>query len=325
MAITLDISIIIVNYNNFELLQQCLSTLINYTKGLEYEIIVVDNNSAEGDVETITSHFNNIILIKNETNEGFAKANNKGVKIAKGKYLLFLNNDTILFDNSIKKLLDFAEEQTGDFILSCRLLNIDGSFQESAYNFPTISRLIAATLFLDQLFTPVNIFSKYNLSSKNASDPIIVDAVIGALIFIKKDTFLKLNGFDDRFYFYHEDIDLCYKLKKLDGSTVFFPGTSIYHIGGASAEKNLWFYMKNRSVSRIQFAQKNFRGIYKNVFILIEQLGKFYKVIAFLVLGIGTFNKKYIRKAGINIKLIFIYPQNIFKNLTIVTSKPPRS
>lgn len=309
------VSIIIVNYNSFALLQNCLESIIHHTQDLEYEIIVVDNNSTDGDIENITRQFKNIILIKNETNEGFAKANNKGAKISKGNYLLFLNNDTILFNNSIKILRDFAEEQTGDLILSCRLLNIDGSFQVSAYNFPSITRLIAATLFLDQLFTSVNLFSKHDLSSKNASKPIRVDAIMGALIFIKRDTFIKLKGFDERFYFYYEDIALGYELNKIGGFTVFFPGTEIYHIGGATAEKDFWFYMKNRSISRIQFAQKNFRGIYKSVFILIEQLGKFYKAIVFLILGIVTFNKKYIRKAGINIKLIFIYPQNKFRIL----------
>jgi len=119
MAITSDISIIIVNYNNFELLQQCLSTLINNTKGLEYEIIVVDNNSADGEIEKITSQLNDIILIKNETNEGFGKANNKGAKIAQGRYLLFLNNDTIFFENTIKKInyLYFEEKNRIDGIL----------------------------------------------------------------------------------------------------------------------------------------------------------------------------------------------------------------
>ncbi len=311
----IDVSVIIVNYNSFKLLKACLESIIHHTQDLEYEIIVVDNNSTDGNIENITRQFKNIILIKNETNEGFARANNKGAKIAKGNYLLFLNNDTIFIENSIKILQDFAKKQSGDFILSCRLLNLDGSFQNSAYNFPTISRLLAATLFLDQLFTSINIFSKYNLPSKNASEPINVDAIIGALVFIKRDTFIKLNGFDDRFYFYHEDIDLGYELKKIGGVTVFFPATAIYHIGGASAEMDFWFFMKNRSISRIQFAQKNFRGIYKSIFILIEQLGKFYKAIVFLILGIITFNKKYIIKAGINIKLIFIYPQNKFKSL----------
>jgi GT2 family glycosyltransferase len=309
------VSIIIVNYNSFALLQNCIESILHHSQDFEYEIIVVDNNSTDGDVETITGRFKKIILIKNGTNEGFAKANNKGANIAKGKYLLFLNNDTIIFNNSLKILLDFAEEQTSDFILSCRLLNLDGSFQDSAYNFPSITRLLAATLFLDQLFTSVNLFSKHNLSSKNTSKPINVDAIMGALIFIKRDTFIKLKGFDERFYFYYEDIDLGYELNKIGGFTIFSPETAIYHIGGASAEKDLWFYMKNRSISRIQFAQKNFRGIYKSVFILIEQLGKFYKVIAFLIFGIITFNKNYIRKAGINIKLLFIYPQNKFRSL----------
>ena len=109
MTDSIDISIIIVAYNRFDLLRNCLSTLNKHTRNVAYETIVIDNNSAEGEAETITNEFENIILIKNSTNEGFGAANNQGLAIAKGKYVLFLNNDTIFFENSIKKVFDFAE------------------------------------------------------------------------------------------------------------------------------------------------------------------------------------------------------------------------
>jgi GT2 family glycosyltransferase len=116
-------------------------------------MIVVDNNSTEGDVKTITSQFNNVILIQNEANEGFARANNKAVKEARGDYLLLLNNDTIFIENSLKRLLKESEAITGDNIISCKLKNKDGSFQDSAYYFPSIIRLLGATFFLDPILT----------------------------------------------------------------------------------------------------------------------------------------------------------------------------
>jgi GT2 family glycosyltransferase len=275
-------------------------------------MIVVDNNSTEGDVKTITSQFNNVILIQNEANEGFARANNKAVKEARGDYLLLLNNDTIFIENSLKRLLKESEAITGDNIISCKLKNKDGSFQDSAYYFPSIIRLLGATFFLDQLFPSLQFFSKYDKSVRRAPDPIEVDAVMGALMFIPKNTYDLLGGLDERYFFYNEDVDLCYRLNKIGGKTVYFPQTSIYHLGGASAEKNLWFTMSNRTTSRIQFAQKNFRGIYKMIFIIIEQFGKVFKVFSFAIIGILTFNNTYLIKALYYLKLLFTYPKNKF-------------
>lgn len=294
------------------LLENCLSSIQKFTSDVDYEIIIIDNNSTDGEIESVTNQFENIVLIKNEKNEGFAKANNRGAQIAKGKYLMLLNNDTILFENSVKVLLDYARKQSNHFVLSCKLLNPDNSLQLSAYKFPNILRLIGATFFLDQLFPTFKAFNKYDLTIINASHLSNVDAVVGALLFLKKETFFDLKGFDERFYFYYEDIDLCQRLKNRGGVTIYVPDTAIYHIGGATAEKSLWFYAKNRSISRIQYAQKNFRSFYKSIFIFTEQLGKLYKLLIFVLIGILSFNRKYFKKAWINIKLIFIYPRNKF-------------
>jgi GT2 family glycosyltransferase len=312
MSDKITVSIIIVNYNSFDLLQNCLTSLINHSQDFNYEIIVVDNNSSEAEVETITSQFNNIILIKNKVNEGFAKANNKAVNVARGKYLLLLNNDTVFVENSLKKLLEHSEIINSKFIVSCKLINEDGSFQNSAYNFPSIIRLIGSTFFIDQLFPSMHFFSKHDTSIRKASIPVEVDAVMGALLFIPKRTYELLGGLDERYFFYYEDVDICYRLNKIGGKTIYLPQTSVFHLGGASAGKNLWFTMLNRTTSRIQFAQKNFRGFYKITFIFIEQFGKLFKIISFAIMGILTFNKSYLTKAIYYLKLLFTYPKNKF-------------
>jgi len=312
MSNKITVSIIIVNYNSFAHLQKCLESVIHHSQDIDYEIIVVDNNSTEGEVEKVTSHFNDIILIKNKVNQGFSKANNQAAKVARGKYLLLLNNDTVFVENSLIKLLKYSESVSNNIIVSCKLLNEDGSLQNSAYFFPSVTRLLGATFFLDQLLPNVQLFSKYDKSVRRASDPIEVDAIMGALMFIPKNTCDLLGGLDERYFFYNEDVDLCYRLKKIGGRIVYIPQTSIYHLGGASAEKNLWFTMLNRTTSRIQFAQKNFHGIYKLSFIFIEQFGKIFKIFSFTLMGIITFNKTYLTKAFYSFKLLFTYPKNKF-------------
>ena len=114
---TIEVSIVIVNYNSFDLLNKCIASLIEFTEKVSCEIIVIDNNSSIGNVDDVVSYFDEITLIKNIKNVGFGAANNQGLKIAKGKYVLFLNNDTILLENTIKKVFDFAESLNDNLII----------------------------------------------------------------------------------------------------------------------------------------------------------------------------------------------------------------
>ena len=147
-----DVSIIIINFNQFTLLYNCLNTLEKFINYISYEIIVVDNNSTDGDIELITNEFENIKLIKNEKNEGFAKANNRGSEIAEGKYLLLLNNDVEFFQNSIKDIFDFMEKRESEQLVGCKLLNKDYSIQTSVQSFPTLLNVFGANFFLYKIY-----------------------------------------------------------------------------------------------------------------------------------------------------------------------------
>ena len=261
MTSVIDVSIIIVNYNSFDLLQNCLDSIINHSQDFEYEIIVVDNNSTDGDVETITSQFNNIILIRNSANEGFAKANNKGAKIAKGKYLLILNNDMIFIENTIKKVLDLAESQNNELLIGPRLLNVDGTTQTSVHPFPTTWNIIGANIFLYKIFTNSSRFNKnylMEMTVKDQTNIIEVEALFGAFLFLLKKSFIELGGFDDNFHFYHEDTDFCYRFKNKLGKVIYFKSTAIVHYGGGTSRQYLWFHYKNRSLSLLKYMKKHF-------------------------------------------------------------------
>lgn len=307
------LSVIIVNYNNFDLLYQCLSSLVEYTEGLEYDIIVFDNNSTDGDVETITSRFKNIILIKNSTNEGFAKANNIAVKRARGKYLLLLNNDTLFLENSIKKVFDFIRSRDKPCLVGCKLLNEDKSIQNSVYSFPSATNIFASNMFLYKLFPDAKKLNKsYNMNN-TISQPLVVDVVIGAFMLISRDIFIKMGGFDERFEFYHEDTELCYRFKKNYGDVIYFPKTEVVHIGGGTTNKYLWFQYKNRSISIIKFMQKYFSGTRFLVGILSHYLGILIRIPILLIVGILLLRKGFIQRAMYYIAILFIYPKNIFK------------
>jgi len=308
-----DISVIIVNYNNFDLLYQCLSTMIEYTEGLEYEIIVFDNNSTEGNIDDILEKYNHINLIKNKQNIGFAKANNIAAKRAKGKYLLLLNNDILFLENSIKKVYDFIRSRDLPCLVGCKLLNEDKSIQNSIYSFPSATNIFASNMFLYKLFPDSKKLNKSCRMNNTISQPLVVDVVIGAFMLISRDIFIKMGGFDERFEFYHEDTELCYRFKKNYGDVIYFPKTEIVHIGGGTTNKYLWFQYKNRSISIIKFMQKYFTGTRFVIGILSHYIGILIRIPILLIAGILLLRKGFMQRAVYYIAILFIYPKNIFK------------
>jgi len=306
-----DLTIIIVNYNQLQLLNDCLRSLQKFTKDVSYEIIVVDNNSTDGDVETITSRFENIILIKNETNDGFAKANNKGANIAKGKYLLILNNDTVFIENTIKKVLDFAESQNNELLIGPRLLNVDGTTQTSFHPFPTVWNIIGANLFLYKIFPNSKLLSKtatINRIEDHQGSYSKVDAIFGAFMFVKKKMFQKIGGFDDNFHFYHEDTDFCFRFKNNLGKVIYFKSTAIVHYGGGTSRQYLWFHYKNRSLSLLIYMKKHFSTGSFLVAAFFHYSGLLIRFPINLLIGIVTLDKNMISKAFYLFKCLIVFP-----------------
>lgn len=310
----IDVSIILINYYSTELLRSCLDSIYKYTHEINYEIIVVDNGSVTGELENLIAIFLGIKLIKNESNKGFGAANNQGVKIAKGKYVLFLNNDTILIDNAIKKVFDYAESIDEKSIIGCKLLNEDRSVQKSVYDFPTLLNVFTSNFFLYLLFPKSKYFNKYHLMNRGISEVTNVDVVTGAFIFLRRKTFLDLSEFDERFFFYMEDTDLCYRHKKNNGKIIYYPESSIIHLKGKSAKGESWFKNKNRSISTVKYFQKHFQVPEFYLSIIIHHLGLLIRSPLFIFSGVLSFNKDLIKRGLFSILLFFIYPSNQFKN-----------
>lgn len=306
----MNVSIVIVSYNNFKMLKQCIESICKYSQEFEYEIIVVDNNSTEGPIERILSQYKNVKLIKNNKNVGFAAANNQALKICNCSYVLFLNNDTFLHQNSIRDVLKFANDKNEDVIVGCKLLNIDGSHQISITDFDNILNLIGEKFFLYKLFKKSRMFNRYHLNYLETTEPIEVDAVKGAFLFCTSSKIKNLGGFDESYFFYNEEVDLCYRSKKSGGKVYYYPLTSVYHYGSATALNYSWFKFKNLSIAKIQFFLKHYSYLQVFCAILIHYLGILIRVPLYFVSAIVTLNINTLKKSIYYFRLLFVFPRN---------------
>lgn len=233
-----DVSILITSWNGCDLLRNCLHSVYEKTAGLTYEIIVVDDGSTDGTAEMIRREFPEVKLIVLEQNVGFAKANNRGVKVATGRYVLLLNTDTLLLNNAVKTLVDFLETHPETGACGGWLLNSDMSSQVSFGTFPSFHQAIVDALFLNDLFPWAHLPNRGVCPDSSITEPIEVDYVTGADILIRKDLIDQIGLFDERFQAYCEETDFCYRLKHEANKKVHFvPQARLIHLGGMSYNK----------------------------------------------------------------------------------------
>ena len=234
------ISIIVVNYNRFDLTFRCISSIYEYSNVETFEIIVVDNNSLYGNSSEIEEKFPEVKWIKNDKNMGFAYANNQGIKIAKGDFILLLNNDTLFIEDTLSAVTKYYKSLSQPSLIGCKLLNADGSLQVSIADFDNITNLFGENFFLNKIFPKCKKLNRFIENNVNLNNPKSVDIIKGAFIFGEKKYFDLLDGFDSRFYFYSEESDLCKRFKDLYGEIIYFPNTKIIHLGGATTESIPW-------------------------------------------------------------------------------------
>ena len=294
-----EVSVIIVSYNNFDVLEDCLQSLIKFTQDVVYEIIIVDNNSMEGNISDFLTRFDkDIILIKNDENRGFAMANNQGMKIARGEYFLLLNSDTVFIQNSIRLILDFYKSFNPNMLVGIKLLNQDYTHQPSVYDFDNIFNVFGESFFIYKLFPKLKIFNKYWQNAQNYELPVEVDVIMGAFIFGSKSVFEKLKGFDERFFFYSEEVDLCLRFKKnYNGKIIYYPKTSIIHLKGGTSNDVPYFQISNLRRSKLKFFKKHFSSIDFLIIYIIYTLGMVFRVPIYLFGGIFLNRKTLLKKS----------------------------
>lgn len=254
----LKLSIIIVGLNVKEWMVPCLRSIFENSPSFKFEVIYVDNRSKDQTLGAI-KNIKNIKIIKNIKNLGFTKANNQGAKIAKGKYLLFLNSDTEIVGEALGKMVSYLEKHPEIGILGPKIYQSKKrDLQVTSTGRLTPLNAIFALTFLNKLF-PNNRFSKsYFMSDWNRNSTREVEAVSGAALLIRKDVFEKIGGFDERFFIYFEENDLCLSAKKLGKKVVYCPEARIIHYGGKTTTKISQEMKKVFFKSRYRYFKKHY-------------------------------------------------------------------
>jgi GT2 family glycosyltransferase len=235
----MELSIIIVNYNVKEFLQNLLYSIQKAAKNISHEIIIVDNASDDGSNEMIKEKFPRAILIENKDNLGFGKANNIGMKIARGQFFLLINPDTIVSEDTFSKMLEFFQKTPDAALVGCKILNPNGSLQLACRrSFPGPWTSFCKVSGLSTLFPKSSLFARYNLTYKDENQTYEVDAVSGSFMMIKKEIYEKTAGFDEDYFMYGEDLDICYRIQKLGYKVYYFHETQIIHYKGESTKRS---------------------------------------------------------------------------------------
>lgn len=233
------ISVIIVNYKVPEFLRETIRSLRDAVLYDQTEVIIVDNASRDRSQSIITSEFPEVIWIQMKNNVGFGTACNIGVKRARGTYVLLLNPDTVVSKNTLSVSVDFMESHPDVGLMGPKILNPDGSLQASCRrSFPSPADALCHFAGLDKLFPKSKLFGKYNLTYKDPDNSSQVDAISGSYMITTKSLFEKIGGFDERFFMYGEDLDLCWRIRDAGYKVWYHPGTQIIHRKGKSSAKS---------------------------------------------------------------------------------------
>ena len=247
----MKLSVVILNYNVRYFLELCLQSVHAALEDISSEIIVIDNDSIDDSCVMIRDKFPNVILIENQTNIGFSKANNQAVKIAKGEYVCILNPDTIVSEDTFHKILTFSENKSNLGIVGCRMIDGSGHFlPESKRNIPSIRIAFQKLLGFSK-----NYYAS-NIPEKRSGE---VNVLTGAFMVLKRSLYNTLNGFDEDFFMYGEDIDLCYRARKIGRTNYYFSESTIIHFKGESTLKNETYFKRFYGAMQL-FHDKHFKS-----------------------------------------------------------------
>jgi len=237
--IKMDVSIIIVNWNTCDILRDCLHSVYEQTKEqeLSFEVLVIDNASSDESTTMVKSEFPHVILIENNENRGFSAANNQGISLARGRYVLLLNSDTLVLDNAIQKTIKYADQQPDAAVVGCKVLNPDKTLQPTCYMFPSLLNLFLSTTYLYKIFPHSRFFGREHMTWWNRDDEREVDVVTGCFMLVRHEAIHQVGIMSEEYFMYSEDTDWCYRFKKAGWKNLFFSGAEIIHYGGQSSRK----------------------------------------------------------------------------------------
>lgn len=296
----IDISIIIISFNTKELLNNCIRSVRESTANLTSEIIVVDNNSTDGSAEMVLSEFQNIILIRNYENRGFAKANNQAMNIAKGKYLLLINSDAILRECTTSKLLTFMNEHPRAAAVGPKILNEDMTLQSKGFLFPSIPHALIGLFRISKYFSDSLLYLYLPKYYWNENETRMVEWISGSCMLLRSEVVQIIGGLSEDFFMYYEDEEWCYRASKAGYQIWYYPLASVIHKNNASPMEGRDELVENNSSV---FFKKTV-GIRNAFFILlIHALSNIVSMFSALLFQPSDL-KRYIHRFRLNLHFI---------------------
>jgi GT2 family glycosyltransferase len=226
-----------VSWNAKAVLRNCLKSIYEHAGKVEIEVIVVDNNSNDGSARMVAEEYPQVQLISNKSNLGFAAANNQGIPNAKGKYVLLLNPDTIILNNTISKTVAFADSHPRAAVVGCQVINHDKSLQPSCFMFPSLLNMFLSATFLYKILPKSRFFGRYLMSWWDHASSRQVEVVSGCFMLVRREALNQVGMMDERFFMYTEEADWCYRFKKAGWQIWYSPGAQVIHLVGESSRK----------------------------------------------------------------------------------------
>jgi N-acetylglucosaminyl-diphospho-decaprenol L-rhamnosyltransferase len=277
----LHLSVVVVNWNVRDLLRTCLRSALEEcrpqrregampagqgaadpsldaaTTEIEAEIIVVDNASRDGSVEMVRAEFPDVRIIANERNVGFGAANNQAIAASDGRYVLCLNPDTEVRRGAIRRLLAFIEQRPQVACVGPKLLNPDGSTQSSCRAFPSVATAFVESTMLQRYFGGLKALGRFYRRGQTEAEPQRVDWLVGACLMLRRSALDEVGSFDERFFMYSEEMDLCYRLRRAGYEVWYVPEAEVVHHEAASSSQDLFRRNVNFHESRYRFFRKH--------------------------------------------------------------------
>ena len=279
----MDVSVIIVNYNTKKLTMDCIRSVLQSKTRYAYEIILVDNASADGTADAVEAAFPAVKLIRNDRNAGFSKANNQGIRIAAGRYILLLNSDTVVEPETLERMVEYMDRHPEVGASGCKLVLPDGSLDEACKRgFPTPKAAFYYAFGFSKRHPHDPKYNQYKLTHLHPDEIHEVDCLVGAFMLVRKEAIDEVGLLDEEFFMYGEDIDWCYRIKQAGWKIMYVPVTTVIHYKGASSRKKPFRIVYEFHRAMILFHRKHYRRIYPAWINGLVYLGVFVKFVAAL-------------------------------------------
>jgi GT2 family glycosyltransferase len=253
---TIDLTVIIPNYNTRVLLRNCIESIYRYTDGISFEIICVDGNSPDGSANMIAEEFPNVVLVRNTANESYARSVNQGLRLSQGRYACLLDSDTLLIENALAPLVRFLDEHSHAAVCGPKLLNPDGSVQHHIRSFAGVGVFFLQTLNWHKLFPNSKQMNRYYNTDFDYSKVQLVQSIGTSVYVIRRSTWEAVGLLDENFRWSMPDIAYNYTLHRRGYKLYYVPSVSVVHFGGQTASQNVLRSLREQRVALKYFSEQ---------------------------------------------------------------------